>query len=108
MLLGCVGVASAVNVFVKEKLPSVAVLRCLGVSAWAAMKIYLFQILIMGLVGSLVGAFLGSIVAICVTCAVFEDFLPVKVNVDVSWSSVGFGVLTGLFVSVHVRPFATS
>ena len=99
LLLGCVGVASAVNVFVKEKLPSVAVLRCLGVSAWAAMKIYLVQILIMGLAGSLVGAFLGSLLQF-VLPVVFEDFLPVQVNVDVSWSSVGFGVLTGLFVSV--------
>ena len=58
------------------------------------MKIYLFQILIMGLAGSLVGAFLGSILQF-VLPAVFEDFLPVKVNVGVSWSSVGFGVLTG-------------
>jgi putative ABC transport system permease protein len=99
LLLGCVGVASAVNVFVKEKLPSVAVLRCLGVSAWAAMKIYLVQILIMGLAGSLVGAFLGSLLQF-VLPVVFEDFLPVQVNVDVSWSSVGFGVLTGLLVSV--------
>jgi putative ABC transport system permease protein len=55
LLLGCVGVASAVNVFVKEKLASVAVLRCLGVSAWTAMKIYLVQIVIMGLAGALLG-----------------------------------------------------
>ncbi len=99
LLLGCVGVASAVNVFVKEKLASVAVLRCLGVSAWTAMRIYLVQILLMGLTGSLVGAALGSLLQVALP-AVFADFLPVEVSTSISWSSVGFGVLTGLFVSV--------
>jgi putative ABC transport system permease protein len=99
LLLGCVGVASAVNVFVKEKLASVAVLRCLGVSAWAAMKIYLVQILVMGLIGSLFGAFLGTMLQF-VLPTVFADFLPVEVTMAVSWKSVGFGILTGLLVAV--------
>ncbi|MCH7398296.1 FtsX-like permease family protein [Belliella sp. DSM 107340] len=98
LLLGCVGVASAVNVFVKEKLASVAVLRCLGVSAWDAMKIYLFQILLMGLVGSVIGSFLGTALQF-VLPTVFKDFLPVEVSMAVSWSSVGFGILTGLIVA---------
>jgi putative ABC transport system permease protein len=99
LLLGCVGVASAVNVFVKEKLASVAVLRCLGVSAWTAMKIYLVQILVMGLIGSLFGAFLGTMLQF-VLPIVFADFLPVEVTMAISWKSVGFGILTGLLVAV--------
>ncbi|MEX0884566.1 MAG: ABC transporter permease, partial [Cyclobacteriaceae bacterium] len=55
VLLGCVGVGSAVNVFVKEKLPSVAVLRCLGVRSKEIFGVYLIQIFIMGLIGSLLG-----------------------------------------------------
>ena len=98
LLLGCVGVASAVNVFVKEKLASVAVLRCLGVSAWDAMKIYLIQILLMGLVGSVIGSFLGTALQF-VLPTVFKDFLPVEVSMAISWSSVGFGILTGLVVA---------
>jgi putative ABC transport system permease protein len=99
LLLGCVGVASAVNVFVKEKLPSVAVLRCLGVSAWQTMSIYLIQILLMGLFGSLFGAFLGTGLQYLLPL-VFEDFLPVEVSVAISWKSVGFGLMTGLLVSL--------
>lgn len=99
LLLGCVGVASAVNVFVKEKLASVAVLRCLGVSAWAAMKIYLVQILVMGLIGSLFGALLGTLLQF-VLPTVFADFLPVTVTMAISWKSVGFGILTGLLVAL--------
>ena len=99
LLLGCVGVASAVNVFVKEKLASVAVLRCLGVSAWTAMKIYLVQIVIMGLAGALFGSILGSILQFILP-AVFADFLPVDVTIALSWKSIGFGVITGLLVSI--------
>ncbi|SEF78115.1 ABC transporter permease [Algoriphagus boritolerans] len=99
LLLGCVGVASAVNVFVKEKLASVAVLRCLGVASLDVLLIYLVEIMVMGLVGALIGAGLGTVLQF-VLPAVFSDFLPVEVNVGVSWISVGFGIVTGLFVSI--------
>lgn len=99
LLLGCVGVASAVNVFVKEKLSSVAVLRCLGVSSRDVLLIYLTEIMIMGLVGAILGAFLGTLLQF-VLPAVFADFLPVEVSFGISWLSIGFGVITGLFVSV--------
>lgn len=99
LLLGCVGVASAVNVFVKEKLASVAVLRCLGVSAWTAMKIYVVQILIMGLAGAIFGSMMGSLLQVILP-AVFADFLPIDVNIGLSWKSIGFGVITGLLVSI--------
>ncbi|OOG75241.1 ABC transporter permease [Algoriphagus sp. A40] len=99
LLLGCVGVASAVNVFVKEKLASVAVLRCLGVSSRDVLLIYLAEIMVMGLVGAFLGSGLGTALQY-VLPAVFSDFLPVEVNVGVSWISVGFGIITGLFVSI--------
>lgn len=99
LLLGCVGVASAVNVFVKEKLASVAVLRCLGVASRDVLLIYLAEIVVMGLVGAILGSALGTLLQF-VLPVVFSDFLPVEVTVGISWLSVGFGVLTGLFVSV--------
>lgn len=99
LLLGCVGVASAVNVFVKEKLASVAVLRCLGVASRDVLLIYLAEIVVMGLVGALLGSGLGTLLQYILP-VVFSDFLPVEVNVGVSWISVGFGIITGLFVSI--------
>jgi putative ABC transport system permease protein len=99
LLLGCVGVASAVNVFVKEKLASVAVLRCLGVASLDVLLIYLIEIVVMGLFGALIGSVLGTLLQF-VLPAVFADFLPVEVSFGVSWKSVGFGMITGLFVSV--------
>ncbi|WP_026950934.1 ABC transporter permease [Algoriphagus mannitolivorans] len=99
LLLGCVGVASAVNVFVKEKLASVAVLRCLGVASRDVLLIYLSEIMVMGLVGAVLGSFLGTLLQF-VLPVVFSDFLPVEVTVGISWKSVAFGIITGLFVSV--------
>ena len=99
LLLGCVGVASAVNVFVKEKLASVAVLRCLGVASRDVLMIYLAEIIVMGLFGALLGSILGSLLQFILP-TIFSDFLPVEVTVGISWKSVGFGLITGLFVSV--------
>lgn len=99
VLLGCVGVGSAVNVFVKEKLPSVAVLRCLGVKSKEIFGVYLIQIFFMGLLGSLVGAAAGAFLQFLLPF-VFSDFLPVDVNVDISWPSVLLGTLTGIIISI--------
>ncbi|EON78795.1 hypothetical protein ADIS_0692 [Lunatimonas lonarensis] len=99
VLLGCVGVASAVNVFVKEKLPAVAVLRCIGVSAGVVFSIYLCQILLMGTIGSVVGAALGTGLQYMLP-AVFQDFLPVDVTVGISWPAIALGIFTGILISL--------
>lgn len=99
LLLGCVGVASAVNVFVKEKLASVAVLRCLGVPSLEVLLIYLVEIVGMGLVGAMIGSIMGTALQF-VLPVVFSDFLPVEVSVGISWKSIGFGMVTGLLVSL--------
>ncbi|WP_375583888.1 ABC transporter permease [Cyclobacterium xiamenense] len=99
VLLGCVGVGSAINVFVKEKLPSVAVLRCLGVRAKEIVFVYLVQIFIMGFIGSLLGAAAGAFLQFLLPL-VFSDFLPVEVTVQISWRAVAMGTLTGVLISV--------
>ncbi|TGE10586.1 FtsX-like permease family protein [Hymenobacter fodinae] len=99
LLLGCVGVASAVSLYVREKVASVAVLRCLGASGRQALLIYLLQTALMGLVGAIVGAALGTAIQL-VLPRLFAGFLPVAVITTISWSAVGEGVLTGLLVAV--------
>ncbi|NJL77553.1 MAG: hypothetical protein HC892_23465 [Saprospiraceae bacterium] len=60
LLLGCIGVASSVYIYIKDKLPTVAVLRCLGASGQQAFFIFLIQVAIMGLLGALLGGIIGS------------------------------------------------
>jgi len=98
LLLGCVGVASAINIYVKEKIRSVAILRCLGAKGSQAFLIYLVQIVVVGFLGSLAGAALGTIIQQFLPIA-FKDFLPIKVTADISWSAIGQGILLGIVIS---------
>ncbi|GAB5523969.1 MAG: ABC transporter permease [Roseivirga sp.] len=99
LLLGCVGVASAVHIYIKEKIRTVAILRCLGASGIDTFMIYLIQIAIIGLIGSLLGALSGTVIQ-TILPKVFADFLPVEVNLSISWKSVVSGVVIGLIISV--------
>ena len=99
LLLGCVGVASAVNLYVREKLAAVAVLRCLGASGRQALLIYLIQTAGLGLIGAVLGTALGAAVQLLLP-GVLGDFLPVTISVSVSWVAVATGLTTGLLMAV--------
>ncbi len=99
LLLGCVGVASAIHIYIREKIASIAIMRCLGVKAREAFLIYLVQIVAIGLLGSIVGAMLGSFIQHLLPF-VFKDFLPMEVSTHISWMAIGQGVLLGIVISV--------
>ncbi|NID08624.1 ABC transporter permease [Fibrivirga algicola] len=99
LLLGCVGVASAVQLYVKEKITSVSILRTLGASGWQAFLIFLIQTAVMGLGGAVLGAALGSLLQWLMPI-VFGSFLPVEVSVAISWPAIGQGIITGLLIAL--------
>ena len=100
LLLGCIGVASAVHIYIKDKISTVSILRCLGASGRQAFLIYLLQIVAMGFVGSLIGALIGSGIQVLLP-AVLKDFLPLEsISANVSMTAIGQGVLTGLSIAV--------
>lgn len=99
LLLGCIGVASAIHIYVREKLATIAILRCLGAKGTQAFLIYLIQIAIMGLAGSIVGAVSGSMIQFLLP-KIFAGFLPVEVNLGISWISIFMGIGIGLLISI--------
>ena len=99
LLMGCIGVASAVNIYIREKIGGVAVLRCLGLKARQAFLIYLIQVAGIGLVGSLLGAVVGVVVQ-QVLPSVLKDLLPLETHFRVSWAAIGEGVGTGMVISM--------
>ena len=100
LLLGCIGVASAVHIYIKDKISTVSILRCLGASGRQAFLIYLLQIMVMGIAGSVVGALLGSGIQVFLP-TVLKDFLPLDgVSANVSMTAIGQGVFTGLSIAV--------
>ncbi len=100
LLLGCIGVASAVHIYVKDKLSVVAVLRCMGTSGRQAFLIFLLQIALLGFLGAVLGAMLGSGLQVLLP-KVLSDFLPVEnVSANISWSSIFSGMFTGLSIAL--------
>jgi len=99
LLLGCVGVASAINIYVREKINTIAVLRCLGVNSWQAFLIYLIQIVSVGFIGSVLGAILGTVIQHALP-VVLKDFLPVDIAITISWAAIGQGIILGVIISI--------
>lgn len=100
LLLGCIGVAGAVHIYIKDKLPTVAILRCLGASGRKAFYVYLVQVAGIGLLGALAGAVGGSLIQKLLPWIV-RDLLPIEnVSTDFSWTSVAQGMALGLSVAV--------
>ena len=108
LLLGGIGVASAIHAHVKQKLRTVAVLRCLGASSGQALTIYFLQALSLGVVGSLIGAAVGLVFQ-ALTPLFLRGVLPVELSFGVSWGAVAQGLLVGfvtcaLFVLLPLLP----
>lgn len=99
LILGCIGVASSVHIYAREKREEVAILRCIGSSGWQAFNIYFIQVFVLGLLGSVLGAILGIAIQQLVPL-VFRDFIPVELQFAVSWGAVVEGLLLGIIVSV--------
>jgi putative ABC transport system permease protein len=99
LLLGCIGVASSIHIYMREKIPSIAILRCLGASGTQTFLIWLIQVAGIGLVGSAIGAVLGTFVQQLLP-AVLKDFLPFELSTGISWRAVGQGIILGLVISM--------
>ena len=98
LLLGGIGVASAMGAYMAEKRESIATLRCLGATAPQVVAIYLLQAAAMGILGSALGAALGVAVQ-WVLPRLLADFLPVDVAIRASPAAVLTGVGVGVWVA---------
>jgi putative ABC transport system permease protein len=99
LLLGCIGVASAIHIYIREKLNSIAILRCLGVKARQAFLIYLIQITGIGIIGSVLGALLGTAIQQYLPI-VIKDLLPFELTTTISWMAIAQGLAIGVLISV--------
>lgn len=99
LLLGCIGVASAVHIYIREKIATIAILRCLGVTGYQAFFIYLIQITGIGFLGSAGGAILGAFIQ-QVLPVVLKDLLPVAITVNISWTAIFQGIALGTIISL--------
>src|SRR5690554_2537982 len=99
LLLGCVGIASSVNIYIKEKIKAIAVLKCLGASRKQSFLIFLIQIAGIGLLGGIIGTAIGVGLQELFPI-VLKEFLPFELTISISLQPLIIGVLLGIIMSV--------
>lgn len=98
LLLGGIGVASAIHVFVKERVTQVAVLRCLGARQGGVFAAYLLQAAALGFLGALAGVVVGVAIQLSLP-TLLAGVLPVDVEPRISWSTAAAGLGMGVWVA---------
>ncbi len=99
LLLGCIGIASSVHIYIKEKVPAVAVLKCMGASRLQSFLIFLIQIAGIGIVGGLIGSSIGVGLQ-QIFPYLLKEFLPFALEISITATPIVIGVFLGLFMSV--------
>lgn len=99
LLLGCVGIASGMSIYIRMKLKSIAVLKCLGATKWQSYLIFFVQIACMGLIGGLLGSLAGYLIQQLFP-VLLGDLLPVDVGISLSFQSIVLGLALGITMSV--------
>lgn len=100
LVLGAIGVAGAVHAHVSRRVPTVAILRCLGCPGDLAFGIYFAQAIALGGLGAVLGAGIGIALHVGVL-AFFRDQLPIAVDPAPEWrivaqtTAAGFAVCCG-------------
>jgi len=112
VILGGIAVSSVTRVFILQKIRSIAVLKCLGARSQQIINIYILQVILLGLAGSLLGVGIARAAIAAIPLALGKSSsLLAQAHYGVSWSAalqgIGIGVLVSVLFSVvpllHVR-----
>lgn len=115
LVLGAIGVAGAVHAHVSRRVPTVAILRCLGCPGDLAFGIYFAQSIALGVLGAVLGAGIGIALHTSVL-TFFRESLPIAVDPAPEWrvvaqtTAAGFAVCCGfaLIPLLRVRRISPS
>jgi putative ABC transport system permease protein len=98
VVLGGIGVWSVTRVFVRQKIKSVAILKCLGATTAQVLATYVAQVALLGLAGSLVGVLLAETAMRSIPESLAASFGGVSYGLTAS--AIVQGVSVGLLVSL--------
>ena len=94
LLLGAVGIASAIQMHLQQKVRTGAILRCLGTSTSGVVFIYFIQASAISLAGALFGGLVG-IGLQRIFPSILRTFLPLTIPNVIAWWPILTGVLIG-------------
>lgn len=102
LILGGIGVWSVTRVFVQQRIRSVAILKCLGATGGQVLAIYVTQVAVLGVGGSLLGvAMAGGVMAVIPT-SVADQAATAAGLADLSYGLTVSAVTQGLVVGIVV------
>jgi putative ABC transport system permease protein len=98
VVLGGIGVWSVTRVFVRQKIRSVAILKCVGASTNQVLATYVLQVALLATLGSLIGVGFAAVAIRSIPTSLTATFggLPYGLTV----SAVAQGLTVGLLVSI--------
>lgn len=103
VIVGALGVATAINAHLQQRLDSIAIMKCLGARSSEIMRIYVLQTVALGLVGGIVGVFFG-LIGEAVFPFLIAKYFPMRpaITLDLvpSMQAIGIGILTTLLFTV--------
>jgi putative ABC transport system permease protein len=99
LVLGGIGVWSVTRVFVRQKIKSIAILKCLGATTRQVLAAYVVQVVLLGAAGSALGVAIARVTLAAIPPSVATTFGPVT-KYGLTWSAVWQGVSVGLLVSL--------
>jgi putative ABC transport system permease protein len=103
LIVGGLGVASAVHSHLQQRLETIGILKCLGARSGQVLRIYLFQALGLGLAGSVLGIAIGFLVQAMFPRLIRAYFvLPVDLHLTAraAFEGLAVGVLTTLLFTL--------
>jgi putative ABC transport system permease protein len=102
LILGGIGVWSVTRVFVRQKIRSVAILKCVGATTAQVLAAYVVQVVLLGLAGSALGVALAKLAIVFLPAAVTSALANVTYGLTASavWQGIAVGVLVSLLFSL--------
>lgn len=115
VILGGIGVSSVTRVFVQQKMKSIAVLKCVGGRSSQLLAVYVAQVAMLGLAGSLLGVGLAALAMRAIPSLLAGTTPGVDIVYALTVPAVAQGIGIGLLVSLlfslvpllevrHVKP----
>lgn len=100
LILGGIGVSSVTRVFVQQKIRSIAILKCVGGTSRQVLAVYMTQVLLLGIAGSLLGVAIAA-AALSAAPALLGDLTKLfPITYALTPGATVQGLAVGILVSV--------
>jgi putative ABC transport system permease protein len=99
LIVGALGVATAMHSHLQQKMDSIAIMKCLGARSEQIIRIYVAQTLALGLAGGLAGIALGLAVQ-TVFPNLIARYFQLQIGVSWDWAAAAQGLIAGLLTTL--------